>query len=101
MNLKLLIGKTINRKGRTMRKVRFITAVVAVLLTLVGFQNVTFSQDQTSAPRHVHYQETGQQSQASPTGALAPRLQKLGNHAFPVSTKNPQAQLFMNQGLNL
>jgi hypothetical protein len=32
---------------------------------------------------------------------LAPRLQKLGNHVFPVSTKNKQAQLFMNQGLNL
>src|SRR5439155_693950 len=84
-----------------MRKVRFIVTVVAVVLTLVGFHNVTFSQDQQPAPGHVHYKETGQQSQASPTGALAPRLQKLGNHAFPVSTKNPQAQLFMNQGLNL
>ena len=84
-----------------MRKARFIVTVVAVVLTLVGFHNVTFSQDQQPAPGHVHYKETGQQSQASPTGALAPRLQKLGNHAFPVSTKNPQAQLFMNQGLNL
>src|SRR5436305_62475 len=84
-----------------MRIVRFIVTVVALVLTLVGFQNVTFSQDQQPAPGHVHYKETGQQSQASPTGALAPRLQKLGNHAFPVSTKNPQAQLFMNQGLNL
>jgi len=32
---------------------------------------------------------------------LAPRLQNLGKHRFPVTTKNAQAQLFMNQGLNL
>src|SRR5438094_10650578 len=84
-----------------MRKARFIVTVVAVVLTLVGFHNVTFSQDQQSAPGHVHYKETGQQSQPSPTGALAPRLQNLGKHRFPVTTKNAQAQLFMNQGLNL
>src|SRR5205807_10010 len=41
------------------------------------------------------------QQTVSPTGAIAPRLQKLGDHKFPVSTKNAQAQLFMNQGLNL
>ena len=32
---------------------------------------------------------------------LAPRLQNLGVHTFPVSTKVARAQLFMNQGLNL
>jgi tetratricopeptide (TPR) repeat protein len=32
---------------------------------------------------------------------LAPRLQNLGVHTFPVSTKVERAQLFMNQGLNL
>ena len=32
---------------------------------------------------------------------LAPRLQNLGVHSFPVSTKVERAQLFMNQGLNL
>jgi tetratricopeptide (TPR) repeat protein len=51
-------------------------------------------------PNHVHYKEPAQQG-VSPTGAIAPRLQKLGDHKFPVSTKNAQAQLFMNQGLNL
>ena len=52
---------------------------------------------------HVHYAEpaNAQSSQASPTGALAPRLQNLGSHTFPVSTSNGQAQAFMNQGLNL
>jgi tetratricopeptide (TPR) repeat protein len=57
------------------------------------------AQDQKS-PNHVHYKEPAQQG-VSPTGAIAPRLQKLGDHKFPVSTKNAQAQLFMNQGLNL
>lgn len=33
--------------------------------------------------------------------ALAPRLQNLGDHKFPVTTRSQQAQLFMNQGLNL
>jgi tetratricopeptide (TPR) repeat protein len=83
-----------------MRKVRFVVGLVAVVLTLIGFQTVMFGQDQKSVPNHVHYKEPAQQS-ASPTGALAPRLQKLGTHVFPVSTKNKQAQLFMNQGLNL
>ena len=56
-----------------------------------------------AAAGHVHYAEpaNAQSSQASPTGALAPRLQNLGSHTFPVSTRNGQAQAFMNQGLNL
>ena len=48
---------------------------------------------------HVHY--TAAPQEASPTGALAPRLQNLGSHVFPVSTRNRQAQQFVNQGLNL
>ncbi len=32
---------------------------------------------------------------------VAPRLQNLGVHTFPVSTKVKQAQLFINQGVNL
>src|SRR6188508_1433846 len=48
---------------------------------------------------HVHYAAAPQG--ASPSGALAPRLQNLGTHTFPVSTRNRQAQLFINQGLNL
>jgi len=51
---------------------------------------------------HVHYTEPPRaERQASPAGALAPRLQSLGSHAFPVSTRNRQAQRFFNQGLNL
>ena len=37
----------------------------------------------------------------APGKPIAPRLQNLGVHTFPTSTKNGQAQLFMNQGLNL
>lgn len=52
-------------------------------------------------PTHQHYTESEKAAQASPTGQLAPRLQNLGPHTFPVTTKSKEAQLFMNQGLNL
>jgi tetratricopeptide (TPR) repeat protein len=83
-----------------MRSVQSVIAVIGIGLTLTGFQKITCAQDQKSVPNHVHYKEPAQQT-VSPTGAIAPRLQKLGTHAFPVSTKNREAQLFMNQGLNL
>jgi tetratricopeptide (TPR) repeat protein len=50
---------------------------------------------------HVHYTKSADQDKAGPGGVLAPRLQKLGSYQFPVSTKNKEAQLFINQGLNL
>ena len=34
-------------------------------------------------------------------GQLAPRLQNLGDHKFPVTTDSDRAQLFINQGMNL
>jgi hypothetical protein len=68
---------------------------------VIGLSVIASAQDQKTAPSHVHYKEPAQAQQASPDGAVAPRLQKLGNHKFPVSTKNAQAQLFMNQRLNL
>lgn len=80
-----------------------VTAVIALAAPTLS-ASVTFAQTSTAAGGHVHYvQPTAQQAagQASPTGALAPRLQNLGSHTFPVSTRNRQAQLFMNQGLNL
>jgi tetratricopeptide (TPR) repeat protein len=83
-----------------MRFARFFVTVVAIGVTLIAFHITILAQAQQPAPSHVHYIEPPQQP-TSPTGALAPRLQKLGAHVFPVSTKNPQAQLFMNQGLNL
>ena len=35
------------------------------------------------------------------SGQLAPRLQNLGDHEFPVTTNSARAQLFINQGLML
>lgn len=83
-----------------MKYTRLILTTFIVCLTTIAIPQHTFAQDQKSAAGHVHYKEPAQQS-VSPTGAIAPRLQKLGNHKFPVSTRNAQAQLFMNQGLNL
>src|ERR1051325_6773987 len=78
---------------------KFTRLVFATLVVfLVSIQNI-LAQEKPAAG-HVHYKEPAQPS-ISPTGAVAPRLQKLGAHTFPVSTKNAQAQLFMNQGLNL
>src|SRR3990172_3355256 len=55
----------------------------------------------TEAPTHQHYKEDEKANLPSPTGQLAPRLQNLGAHTFPVTTQSRDAQLFMNQGLNL
>lgn len=39
---------------------------------------------------------------AAPSGdQVKPKLQNLGSHTFPVNTKNKEAQLFINQGVNL
>ncbi|HEY8550675.1 MAG TPA: hypothetical protein VIL35_12020 [Vicinamibacterales bacterium] len=54
-----------------------------------------------AAPTHKHYEHSDKAAQPGPDGQLAPRLQNLGSHTFPVSTRNKQAQLFINQGMNL
>ena len=56
---------------------------------------------QANQPVHKHYDVPEEASKPSPTGALAPRLQDVGNHVFPVTCRSEQAKLFMNQGLNL
>ncbi len=50
---------------------------------------------------HKHYAESEMANKPSPDGQLAPRLHNLGTHTFPVSTRNPLAQQYINQGLNL
>ena len=60
------------------------------------------AQTTTPAPTHVHYDRPDNFNQsAAPNSPLAPRLQNLGVHTFPVTTAVPRAQLFVNQGLNL
>ncbi|PYS24197.1 MAG: hypothetical protein DMF72_06625 [Acidobacteria bacterium] len=83
-----------------MKTARLILITFAVTAMIFGIETASLAQDQQPMPNHVHYKEPAQQA-ISPTGAIAPRLQNLGTHVFPVSTKNRQAQLFMNQGLNL
>ena len=83
-----------------MKTARLILITFAVTAMIFGIETTSLAQDQQPMPNHVHYKEPAQQA-ISPTGAIAPRLQNLGTHVFPVSTKNRQAQLFMNQGLNL
>jgi hypothetical protein len=50
---------------------------------------------------HKHYEQSEEAKKPAPGGELAPRLQNLGAHTFKVTTKSKQAQLFVNQGLNL
>ncbi len=59
-------------------------------------QTSTKNPDKPAVPNHVHYKKSADQDKPSPTGALAPRLQNLGKHTFPVTTKSKEAQLFMN-----
>jgi tetratricopeptide (TPR) repeat protein len=73
-----------------------ITSLLSLCLALC-FAGRAFAQ----TPAHQHYQRAESPQQSGPAGILAPRLQKLGTHVFPVSTKSTQAQQFINQGVNL
>ena len=85
------------QSGRSRFKTLMTIAIVGVVL---GVSQSTFAQD-SKPSGHVHYKKSAEQDRPGPGGALAPRLLKLGNHQFPVSTKNKDAQAFMNQGVNL
>jgi tetratricopeptide (TPR) repeat protein len=71
------------------------------VLLLASAALATASASSAQSASHQHYAKSAEADRPSPTGALAPRLQNLGSHVFPVSTANPQARLFINQGLNL
>jgi tetratricopeptide (TPR) repeat protein len=62
---------------------------------------VSSSAAQTAVPSHKHYDTPVEAPPTAPGAPLAPRLQNLGVHTFKVSTADPRAQLFINQGLNL
>jgi tetratricopeptide (TPR) repeat protein len=73
---------------------------IILALTLTGA--AAGAAAQTAAPQHKHYDTpAGFDAAPAPGTPLAPRLQNLGVHTFPVGTKVGRAQLFMNQGLNL
>jgi tetratricopeptide (TPR) repeat protein len=74
---------------------------LAVAAALLASPVVTSVAAQTAAPSHKHYDEPKDKPAPVPGAPLAPRLQNLGVHTFPVSTRVARAQQFMNQGLNL
>lgn len=96
--------------SRIISRLMFPLAIAAVLAPLVVGDSVAqtprLAEDARSGrattPGHKHYDDS--QAAAAPVTPgmpLAPRLQNLGVHTFPVSTKAARARLFMNQGLNL
>src|ERR687894_2876965 len=77
-----------------------ITRVAAIVVATAAAGSAA-AQSATPAPQHKHYETPADAPAPAPGAPLAPRLQNLGVHTFPVSTKIERAQLFMNQGLNL
>ena len=78
-------------------------AALGVAVTVCGCASSVAAQGPPPGG-HVHYvppPPPAQAAQTSATGAIAPRLQNLGSHTFPVSARDRDAQTFMNQGLNL
>lgn len=73
-------------------------ACAIVLAVTLGLAAATVH---AQVPVHKHYQPSDSFDTASPSGAVAPRLQNVGKHSFKITTKSEQAQRFMNQGLNL
>lgn len=63
--------------------------------------SATAAQNEQTRTTHKHYDDSPAAQTPGPQGELAPRLQNLGVHVFPLSTQNAQAQAFINQGLNL
>ena len=87
-----------------MRFIRLHPGPLVVVAALLSPPVVVSAAAQTTAPvapAHKHYDEPKDVPAPVPGAPLAPRLQNLGVHTFPVSTKVERAQLFMNQGLNL
>ena len=74
-------------------------AVLSLAVVTLAAWPVSARQSPTG---HVHYATPGPDAaQTGPNGELAPRLQNLGPHTFPVTIRSARGQLFINQGLNL
>ena len=82
------------------RRVALVVATLSVGAAGAAAQAPAAGQAQAAAT-HKHYEVSAHALQPGPNGELAPRLQNLGTHTFPVSTKHAAAQRFVNQGLNL
>lgn len=89
-----------------MRFISIVSAPLVVAAAVLSPPVVDGAAAQTAptaqaVPSHKHHDDTVPVPAPAPGMPLAPRLQNLGVHTFPVSTKVSRAQLFMNQGLNL
>src|SRR5690348_18413601 len=74
---------------------------LAAFCFFLGIASVAAAQPDMR-PNHAHYAPPPAFDQAPAPGMpLAPRLQNLGVHTFPVTTNSRRAQLFLNQGVNL
>jgi tetratricopeptide (TPR) repeat protein len=75
------------------------TLILALATLLAGG---AAAQTTAPAPNHKHYDRPDNFDEPpAPNTPVAPRLQNLGVHTFPVTIAGPQAQRFINQGLNL
>ena len=76
-------------------------ALSIVLLVAAAAVRATAQANPQAQGSHKHYEHSDEANQPGPGGQIAPRLQNLGPHTFPVSTTTKDAQLFINQGVNL
>jgi tetratricopeptide (TPR) repeat protein len=78
-------------------------SIISVLfISVISITSAKAGFAQAPAPQHKHYDKPAEYETPRGTNRpLAPRLQNLGVHTFPVSTNVKQAQLFINQGVNL
>jgi tetratricopeptide (TPR) repeat protein len=74
---------------------------VAAIAAASAFSILAQTDPQPAGGTHKHYEHSKEAEKPGPQGELAPRLQNLGSHVFPVSTQNEDAQKFINQGMNL
>jgi hypothetical protein len=81
---------------------RLLTSITLILVLAALMARGAAAQTSAPAPNHKHY-DRPDNFDAAPAASMpvAPRLQNLGVHTFPVTTSVTQAQLFINQGVNL
>lgn len=77
------------------------TTCAFALASLLSLGAVAAADEAAHGGSHQHYADEPRAAAPGPDGELAPRLQNLGDHHFAVSTKNEQAQRFIDQGLKL
>jgi tetratricopeptide (TPR) repeat protein len=81
--------------------IRILRGIPSVSLIIAAALSWNAPEARAQTPVHKHYDVPEEAAHPAPSGALAPRLQNVGKHIFPVSCRANDAQLFMNQGLNL